>query len=535
MVTPVPQSTVANSFPSGTMVGVKLTDGDDLLLEKLRESTVGEYEVRGLLGRGGMASVFVAYDLALNRKVALKVMHPGLLGDSGMRERFRLEARLAARLDHSNIVTVHAVKERANIVFFDLKLIDGTSLDRLIRNRTEPFPPRVARWATAKIAEALHYAHGEGVVHRDMKPANVMVERRGDCVVTDFGIAKAAESPHLTQTGAVVGTPAYMSPEQCLGHEITAASDQYSLGILAYEMFTGVVPFTGSMLTIQLGHVEKIPPAPNTINPDIPQASSDVVMRMIAKDPKDRWPTLADAAEAMLEGLGATDSQMRRELAVLVASLPDDEARPSLPATPRSPTPATLPASDFTQPVVAAARVVDAATELMPLTPARPTPAMSRRTIGVPRVKQRMLVLLGMAAVSIVIVAVIALSGGKNTPTAAAPRDTTTQAERNNVLGAGGSAPGGNLEMTDTVITRVGVNPITKELRVGDSVQIVATIYGAGGDALQHKVRWSSSDSALVIVSGAGWIHAMRKSGTSPVFITASAGKKDGVAAITVK
>jgi serine/threonine-protein kinase len=196
-------------------------DVRDLLLDRLRETTIGEYEVRGVIGRGGMASVFVAYDLTLNRRVALKAMHPGFLSDSGMRERFRQEARLVARLDHPNIVTVHAVKERGGIVFFDLKLVEGTSLDRLVRFYAKPLSVELSCWATAKIAEALHYAHEQSVVHRDMKPANVMVDQRGDLIVTDFGIAKAAESPQLTMTGTVVGTPAYMSPDNSATSNVT--------------------------------------------------------------------------------------------------------------------------------------------------------------------------------------------------------------------------------------------------------------------------------------------------------------------------
>lgn len=503
---------------------MKLVDGEDLLLEKLSESTIGEYEIRGLLGRGGMASVFVAYDLTLNRKVALKVMHPGLLGDSGMRERFRLEARLSARLDHPNIVTVHAVKERGNIVFFDLKLIEGTSLDRLVRHHNRPFSPKLARWITAKIADALHYAHGEAVVHRDVKPANVMVDRRGDLIVTDFGIAKAAESPHLTMTGAVVGTPAYMSPEQCLGTEVTAASDQYSLGILAYELLTGAVPFTGSMLTIQLGHVEKVPPPPHTIVGDVPKQASDAVMRMLEKAPADRWATLADAAEALLDSLGSSDAQMRKELAVLLAGVPEDPSR-SLPPTPRSPTPATMPHDVGTQAINQTARMHDAATEELPT----PVPPPTRRTGAFQRGK-RVAPLIGIAVVTVAIVTTIALSGGHKGGAATAAVDSSATARADTSLNSA-------LDASDTLVARVGVNPVGPVLSVGDSLQLKALVFGPSGETIKPKnpVRWSSDDSTVVRVSRDGWIRALARTKAGPVFITAEAGKKSGVATVTVK
>jgi len=516
----------------GTIAGVQLADGEDLLLDKLRSATVGEYEVRALLGRGGMASVFIAYDLSLNRRVALKAMHPGLLGDSGMRERFRLEARLSARLDHPHIVTVHAVKERGGIVFFDLKLIEGTSLDRIMRHRNGPIPVNVARWLTAKIAEALHYAHGEGVVHRDVKPANVMVDRRGDPTMTDFGIAKATESPHLTMTGAVVGTPAYMSPEQCLGSEVSAASDQYSLGVMAYELLTGQVPFTGSLLAIQLGHVEKTPTPPNALTPEVPQAVSDAVMRMMAKEPGDRWPSLAAAAEALIDGLGATDSQMRRELGVLVSEMPSDVVR-TFPPTPRSPTPATFSATN----PMAASRVQDLATQEVAATGSEePTPIVSMEAVEQQKMRHRMLQLGGVAAAGIGIVALIAVIGRDGTettvveplpPVTAAISDSASVADSTNI------ANDASLEQSDSTVTRVGLDPINATLAVGDSMPLKATPYGPSGEPVQLRIRWSSGDTTIVRVGPDGWIHALQAGG--PVFINAAAGGRIGVAIIHVQ
>jgi serine/threonine-protein kinase len=530
-VTPVPPA------PDGTVAGLQLSDGEDLLLSKLREATVGEYEVRALLGRGGMASVFIAYDLALNRRVAIKAMHPGLLGDSGMRERFRLEARLSARLDHPNIVTVHAVKERAGIVFFDLKLIEGTSLDRIMRYRNAPLPVSLARWITAKIADALHYAHTEGVVHRDVKPANVMLDRRGDPTMTDFGIAKATESPHLTMTGAIVGTPAYMSPEQCLAAEITAASDQYSLGVMAYELLTGKVPFTGSLLTIQLGHVERTPPAPVDVVPQIPAAISDTVMRMMAKDPADRWPTLGAAGEALLEGLGASDTQMRRELGLLVDSMPGDVVR-TFPPTPRTSTPMTF-GSPATSAAAARSRVQELATAEVPTSGGtlEPTPVVSMEAIEKQRARRKMYQLGGVAAAGVGIVALIAMFGGgdaADTPVVpAAPIPVTAPVPTAQDSIAASIANNENLEVSDTTVSRVGLDPINVTIAVGDSLPLKATPYGPSGEAVQRRIRWSSGDTTVVRVGADGWIRGLKAGG--PVFINAAAGGRIGVAIVIVQ
>ena len=286
------------------------------LLAELRNATAGEYEIRGELGRGGMAAVYLAYDLRLNRKVALKVMLPELAYHDGMEERFKREARTAAKLDHPNVVVIYSVRDDGNLLYFVMKYIEGASLDQLIRAHA-PLPIEIVQYLLVHLASALQYAHEEGVVHRDVKPANVLVDRRGTPLVTDFGIAKASESPHLTRTGSVIGTPAYMSPEQCLGNEQTHASDQYALGVVAFEMIAGRKPFIGPTVEIQWAHIKQEPPSLRTFRPDCPPALERAVMRMLAKAPADRWSSLREFQSLIAAGLPLGDGP-RTMLADLV-------------------------------------------------------------------------------------------------------------------------------------------------------------------------------------------------------------------------
>jgi len=265
------------------------------LRQTLRDATTGEYEISNELGRGGMATVFLARDLSLDRKVAIKVMAPHLLEGEGMAERFKLEARTAAQLSHPHIIPIYAVKETAETLFFVMKFIEGRGLDEIIK-KTGQLPIPMVKDILIKVGGALAYAHRRDVVHRDIKPANVMIDEEGTPVVTDYGIAKVAEMSGLTMTGTTIGTPSYMSPEQCEAKTVTGASDQYSLGVVAFEMLTGKLPFTGdSAVTIMYKHChEELPPLQD-FRPDCPPDVIETVTRMMAKDPADRWPTL-DAA-----------------------------------------------------------------------------------------------------------------------------------------------------------------------------------------------------------------------------------------------
>ena len=264
-------------------------------LDALRKATLGEYEVLAELGRGGMATVYLAHDLALDRKVAIKVLAPALLlMGEGMVERFKREARTAAALSHPHIIPIYAVKESEHVLYFIMKYVQGRALDTVIRDvGTLPIP--MVQTILAQVGDALGYAHRHGVIHRDIKSANIMLDEDGRAVVTDFGIAKVVQAEGLTMTGVTVGTPTYMSPEQCATRDVTGASDQYSLGVVAYEMLTGRLPFRGeSTMAVMYAHFNERPRPVAELRPDCPPNLSTGVMRMLEKDPPRRWPSMDD-------------------------------------------------------------------------------------------------------------------------------------------------------------------------------------------------------------------------------------------------
>src|SRR5882762_7289996 len=260
-------------------------------LDALRQATLGQYEILAELGRGGMATVYLAHD----RKVAIKVLAPALLlMGEGMVERFKREARTAAALSHPHIIPIYAVKESEHVLYFVMKYVQGRALDTVIRDvGTLPIP--MVQTILAQVGDALGYAHRHGVIHRDIKSANIMLDEDGWAVVTDFGIAKVVQAEGLTMTGVTVGTPTYMSPEQCETREVTGASDQYSLGVVAYEMLTGRLPFLGnSTMAVMYAHFNERPRPVAELRPDCPPNLGAGVMRMLEKDPLRRWPAMDD-------------------------------------------------------------------------------------------------------------------------------------------------------------------------------------------------------------------------------------------------
>jgi serine/threonine protein kinase/uncharacterized protein YjdB len=311
------------------------------IVERLRRATLGEFEVGEELGRGGMAAVFLAHDISLDRKVAIKVMAPGLLLGEGNVERFRHEAITIAQLQHPNIVSVYSVRQAEGLHFFVMRYVEGRSLEQVIE-RAGKLPLPIVRSVLHQVGAALTHAHRARVIHRDIKPANILIDTDGNAVVTDFGIAKAAESPTRTITGALVGTPAYMSPEQCSGAEVSGASDQYALGAVAYEMLTGVPPFTGSTLTVMQAHVEHVPAPVEEHCPDAPPEFAAAILRMLAKDPATRWATIPDALAALRAAPLPEEDPLRSELRGVVLGA---RGLTSASPTPTSPIPRTHPSA----------------------------------------------------------------------------------------------------------------------------------------------------------------------------------------------
>jgi serine/threonine protein kinase/beta-lactam-binding protein with PASTA domain len=262
------------------------------------ENTVvdGRYRILNRLGSGGMAEVWCAQDTQLGRKVALKILQPRFAQDQEFVERFRREASAAAGLQHPNVVNVFDRGEFDGTYYIAMEYVAGASLRDLIN---EGMSVEAAVGVTRQILAAAKFAHSHGVIHRDFKPGNVLVDREGRATVTDFGIAKAGVS-EITQTGSVMGTAQYLSPEQAQGLAVTAASDLYSIGVILYEALTGRVPFEAdSAVAVALKQVSEVPRPPSELNPAVPTALDAVVLKAMSKDPANRFQS-ADEFDAAL-------------------------------------------------------------------------------------------------------------------------------------------------------------------------------------------------------------------------------------------
>jgi len=269
-------------------------------ISALTDALAGQYEIDREIGRGGMGIVYLARDLKLDRPVAIKTLPAHLAGSGDVRERFIREARTAAHLSHPSIVPIHRADEIAGQVFFVMGYVDGESLAQRIQARGRPpFAETVAQ--LRDVALALGYAHARGVIHRDVKAENILIDRAtGRAVVTDFGIARLQESKQLTATGQVLGTVHYMSPEQVTGDAIDGRSDVYALGVVAFLALSGRFPFDSETPSaILVSHVTRPAPRLSDVAPDVPHALAAVVDRCLAKSAADRFETSGALAEAL--------------------------------------------------------------------------------------------------------------------------------------------------------------------------------------------------------------------------------------------
>lgn len=505
--------------------------------QTLRDATLGEYEILAELGRGGMATVFLAHEIALDRKVAIKVMAPHLLEGEGMVERFKLEARTAAQLSHPHIIPIYAVRETESTIFFVMKFIEGRGLDTIIK-KLGPLPIPMVKDILTKVGGALGYAHRRDVVHRDVKPSNVMIDEEGTPIMTDFGIAKVAEAQGLTITGTTIGTPSYMSPEQCEGRPVTGASDQYSLGIVAFEMLTGKLPFVGeSAVSTMYKHChEELPPL-RDFRPDCPAEIVETVTRMLAKDPADRWPSLEAAVQKLgTQSLGYFDP-VRTQLMELAKEGGYRELLAQI-QTPRSPVPHVR------------GRTAD------------PTVLDEPRRAGRWAAAAAVVLVLGGGALAVlqpwqadpaVVPPPDPLSGAVTDPAAGAgvvPETadgaaTATPADAGGVAGGGAAPVEGAAEPPprETVapppstrpatepapraaVASVRLDPATDQLVVGQSVVLAATPFDAANAALLDRaIQWASNDPSVARVDANG-----RVTGVAPGSAVISASAEGRVA-----
>jgi serine/threonine protein kinase len=306
--TPIPESSrfclsCGALVPDATLPTTVLEELDDAGARELelllRADTAGEYEILRQIGRGAMGVVYLAREILLARDVAMKVLPPHLTYGQGAIGRFRREARTAAALEHPSIIPIYRIAPGGRLFWYTMKYLEGRSLAEVL-NEQKGLPLEATITILERVGHALDYAHQRHVIHRDVKPANVMLEPQGHIVVTDFGIAKEAASGTMPGSGGILGTPFYMSPEQCKGEDLTGASDQYSVGVMAYQMLAGRVPFDSkSIIDILHKHVAESPPPLAHVSPGLPAHVYPAVERAMAKDPSERFASVIAFVRAL--------------------------------------------------------------------------------------------------------------------------------------------------------------------------------------------------------------------------------------------
>src|SRR5262249_11851032 len=336
--------------------------------------TIGKYRFVERLGRGGMGTVYKAIDETLEREVAVKVLNPGLTDDEVMK-RFRTEATTLAKLNHPEIATIHEIHRSDTDLLMVMELVRGETLDQLSQ-RSGPLPPERAAYLVSQVLGALEHAHRAGIVHRDLKPANITVTEPGGVKIMDFGIARVVGSEHLTSDGHMMGTPAYMAPEQVMTKDVDGRADIYACGVIFYRLLTGTLPFQADTA---IGMVQKqLSESPTPVyahRADLPDWCGAILDRALAKSPADRYQTAAEFQSALQSAIGSAATEHTGVYAAARLGLtppPISIAAVAAAATPPpSPSPVQAPAPP---PAASAAAKV-----------AKPNPATGGATLGLPR------------------------------------------------------------------------------------------------------------------------------------------------------
>jgi eukaryotic-like serine/threonine-protein kinase len=294
------------------------------------EVIAGRYELEELVGTGGMSSVYRAEDRMLERKVALKILHDYHGADEASIERFRREARSAAQLSHPNIVTVIDRGEDSGRHFIVFEYVQGENVKALLE-RDGRLPPRRALELAIATGDALAFAHAHGLVHRDVKPQNVLLNGDGEAKVTDFGIARAVDVQSVTESGTVLGTSYYIAPEQASGRGVDAQTDVYSLGVVLFELLTARLPFEGeNFVAVAMQHIHEAPPSVLEFRPDVPVRVAHAIERALAKDPADRFESMEEFVSELRACLADLGTEPEHDSTLIIP------ARPSAPSRPRS-------------------------------------------------------------------------------------------------------------------------------------------------------------------------------------------------------
>ncbi|MDH5607766.1 MAG: protein kinase, partial [Anaerolineae bacterium] len=284
--------------------------------------SIGPYEITEEIGRGGMATVYRAYHKKMDRHVAVKLIRPSILSDKTIRDRFQREAKLIAKLEHPHLLPVHDFDGQHDPPFIVMRFLEGGTLKQVIE--LGGLPTGEMLYLLRQVASALDYSHRQGIVHRDLKPSNIMIDKEGNAFVADFGIARTqAVGKDLTETGAAVGTPGYMSPEQALSQEgIDLRADIYSLGVIIYEMLAGKPPYDlESPIEVMMAHIQADVPNILEDNPKLPKGVNKVIQSAMAKDKNDRYPTAGALIHALADALNTETSDAPAKLREITGSI----------------------------------------------------------------------------------------------------------------------------------------------------------------------------------------------------------------------